>query len=231
MSSVSSVVNLFSQSAVVAAVKRDLAALAEWKTPAIRRVRRTYAKALSQAPAAMVTRLVVKLAASGDWARRVVAFELLASHQPAFNALDAATIDRLSSGLSDWGSVDLFGVTISGPAWREGLLSDRTISRWVKSPDRWRRRLALVSTVPLNARSRGGGGDTVRTLRVCRALIGDRDPMVVKAMSWALRELAKRDPATVRQFVATHDQDLPALVRREVRNKLTTGRKSPPLGR
>jgi 3-methyladenine DNA glycosylase AlkD len=51
--------------------------------------------------------------------------------------------------------------------------------------------------------------------------------MVVKAMSWALRELAKRDPHAVRAFLSTHGQRAAARVRREVTNKLTTGRKSP----
>ena len=50
--------------------------------------------------------------------------------------------------------------------------------------------------------------------------------MVVKALSWALRELAKRDPTVVRQFITKHGAKVPALVRREVRSKLETGRKS-----
>ena len=50
--------------------------------------------------------------------------------------------------------------------------------------------------------------------------------MVVKAMSWALRELAKRDPSAVRAFLDTHNERIHARVRREVTNKLATGRKS-----
>ena len=51
--------------------------------------------------------------------------------------------------------------------------------------------------------------------------------MVVKAMSWALRELAKRDPTAVRRFLAEHETALAARVSREVRNKLETGLKNP----
>jgi 3-methyladenine DNA glycosylase AlkD len=51
--------------------------------------------------------------------------------------------------------------------------------------------------------------------------------MVVKALSWALRELAKRDPGAVRKYVAARKDVLPALVLREVQNKLTTGLKNP----
>jgi 3-methyladenine DNA glycosylase AlkD len=55
----------------------------------------------------------------------------------------------------------------------------------------------------------------------------DRDPMVAKALSWALRELAKRDPHAVREYIARRQNVLPALVLREVKNKLSTGPKNP----
>jgi len=87
-----------------------------------------------------------------------------------------------------------------------------------------------VSTVPLNSRARGGGGDTARTVAVCRTLVGDRDDMVVKAMSWALRELAKRDPSAARRFLTAHRKELAARVLREVGNKLATGLKNPRRG-
>ena len=58
-------------------------------------------------------------------------------------------------------------------------------------------------------------------------LIADRDDMVVKAMSWALREVAKRDPAAARRFLAEHRDALAARVVREVGNKLATGLKNP----
>ena len=93
------------------------------------------------------------------------------------------------------------------------------------SPDRWRRRLALVATAPLNAKARGGTGDARRTLRICRLLLEDRDDMVVKAMSWALRELGKRDRKSVRTFITREARRVAPRVAREVRNKLRTGRK------
>jgi 3-methyladenine DNA glycosylase AlkD len=60
-----------------------------------------------------------------------------------------------------------------------------------------------------------------------RPIVDDRDEMVVKALSWALRELAKRDPKTVARFVRDEEDRLAARVLREVRHKLRTGLKSP----
>jgi 3-methyladenine DNA glycosylase AlkD len=58
-------------------------------------------------------------------------------------------------------------------------------------------------------------------------LVNDRDDMVVKAMSWALRELAKRDANAVRDFLNEHREALGGRVAREVNNKLQTGLKNP----
>lgn len=101
------------------------------------------------------------------------------------------------------------------------------IRRWAKSEDRWWRRAALVSTVPLNVRAQGGSGDAARTFAVCELLLADRDAMVVKALSWALRALVKPDPEAVRQFMEKFADNLAPLVKREVRNKLATGLKNP----
>ena len=62
---------------------------------------------------------------------------------------------------------------------------------------------------------------------ICEALAADRDDMVAKGLSWALRDLSKRDRAAVEIFLKIHESVLPARVKREVRNKLTTGLKNP----
>ena len=181
---------------------------------------------MKSAAPAMVLSFARELAADGSWSSRVVAWETLGAHKDAMRLVDDSVAEEMAHGLSDWGSVDLLGVTVLGQAWREGTVSDDRIAAWSRSADRWRRRLALVATVPLNARARGGRGDVRRTLRICRALLDDRDDMVVKALSWALRELAKRNPAAVRGFIVKEEKRLAARIRREVMNKLETGVKA-----
>jgi len=56
-------------------------------------------------------------------------------------------------------------------------------------------------------------------------LISDRDDMIVKAMSWALRRLGTVDPEAARSFVDRHKEQLASLIVREVGRKLETGRK------
>jgi 3-methyladenine DNA glycosylase AlkD len=208
-------------------VRRDLASLPRIDTPSVRSVRRRYSKVLANEPPRIVLRFVMSLPAGAGWAQRVVSWEVLAAHERAFGLLNDRLVEEMARGLADWGSVDLFGVTVVGPAWRAGRVTDSKILAWARSQDRWRRRLALVATVPLNARARGGTGDARKTLRICRVLLGDSDDMVIKAMSWSLRELAKQDPKVVEAFLLKEEGRLPSRVKREVLNKLRTGVKSP----
>ena len=67
-----------------------------------------------------------------------------------------------------------------------------------------------------------------RTLGVAELLISDRDDMVVKGLSWALRELIRVDRSAVERFLRDHAGVSAGRVKREVGNKLTTGLKNPP---
>lgn len=189
----------------------------------MRDIRRAYSKRLRAYSATDMLAVADALVDSQRW----IAYELLFYHPGKLSQPDADAVERLGRGLDSWEAVDSFARYISGPAWRMGRIDDGLVRRWAACPDRWWRRAALVSTVPLNLRAAGGTGDTPRTLDICARLVTDRDDMVVKALSWALRELAFWDPESVRAFLATHDAVLAPRVKREVNNKLTTGLKNP----
>jgi 3-methyladenine DNA glycosylase AlkD len=165
---------------------------------------------------------------------RIMGYEVIHHHRDAMTMLDVKTLEKLGNGISAWEHVDTFGIYLSGHAWLTGQIKDADVKRWAKSDDLWWRRTALVSTVVLNSRTRGGGytgGDAKRTLAIASMLIDDREDMVVKAMSWAVRALAAVDPASARAFLEANDARLAARVKREARTKLETGRKNKPRGR
>jgi len=211
-------------------IRARLAALPTRRVPAMRALRREYSRRLKAAPARAVVGTALALLDGAGLDERFVAYELVLFHPAALASLTQRDLLRFGRGMDSWGAVDTFGCYLSGPAWREGQVPDALIAGWARSRDHWWRRAALVSTVPLNNRARGARaeqGDAPRTLAVCALLVADRDDMVVKALSWALRELARRDPAAVRAFMKTHGPALAARVRREVDNKLRTGLKNP----
>jgi len=201
--------------------------LPEHRATLIRRLRREYSRRLYKAPGRYLIDVVQAMRQSGWPAGRALPYELLRFHRGAMALMDDDTVETLGEGIDSWGSTDCFARLLAGPAWVQSRVSDGRIARWTGYDNLWWRRAALGATVALNVKASGGWGDTLRTLSVCRALVHDREVMVAKALSWALRALAPHDPEAVRFFLAEYDDCLAAQLKREVRSKLETGFKYP----
>lgn len=206
-------------------IDAEIRALPVRNAPNARAIRRKYSRELKRTNPEFILDLARELLE--NYGQRWLACELIQNHRAAFQRIGEAELEGFGQGINSWGAVDVFARILAGPAWLNGQVSDELIHKWAHSEDRWWRRAALVSTVALNVRSHGGRGDVPRTLGVCRLLVDDRDDMVVKAMSWALRELVVHDPDAVRGFLTEYEDVLAARVKREVRNKITTGLKNP----
>jgi 3-methyladenine DNA glycosylase AlkD len=205
--------------AAAAQVAADIAALPKRDTPSIRAVRRRWSAMLKSAPADEVLTLAEAFERHAGQAAKWVAYELIRFHPGAFAGVGEGEIAGCAARCASWYAVDAFGTILAGPMWAKGRIGDVLVDGWSKSPDRWLRRLALVATV--GAKAHAG-----RTLPICRRLACDRDDMVEKALSWALRVLSQRDRPAVEAFMVEMETALGARVRREVRHKLATGLKS-----
>lgn len=155
-----------------------------------------------------------------------VAFELLWKNKKALSELTLADLEILGKNMDNWVTTDTFSVMLSGWAWRNNQITDTDILKWLNAENLWWRRTAIVSTVGMNLKSRGGPGDTDKTIMICEKVVDNREDMIVKALSWALRELSKADKPAVEEFMEKYDSRLAGRVRREVYTKLKTGTKS-----
>ncbi len=212
---------------IAAEIRTRLLLLSEKNTESIRAVRREFSKRLAKAQSDFVFQLTLLLLKHEKTVPRFFAYELVQHHRGARHSLNSRKLKLLGEGIDSWTAVDTFACFLSGPAWREQQVPDSLIARWARSRNHWWRRAAVVSTVPLNNKARGGQGDATRTLAICNLVVDDREDMVVKALSWSLRELAKRDPGSVKKFLDEKHHHLSRRVLREVNNKLNTGLKSP----
>lgn len=194
--------------------------------PDIRAVIREYRKRYAQWAERDWIILCKTLVAEGVFEAQVFAFERIGRDKKLLGALEYADLKDLGRNLDNWASVDHYSVGIFGVLWGRGIVKDHHIDRLLQSGNHWERRVAVVSTVALNLKSRGGTGDTFRTLSVCERVVDDHQEMIQKALSWALRELSKRDREAVADFMERYGSRLAKRVVREVNHKLDFGTKN-----
>ena len=195
------------------------------KIPDLRIVSTALDKQLKECSAEEVLEFALALLKERIFECQLIAYEVVSRHKETMSKLKESDVTKMGQTLDNWLTVDTFGALIAGPTWRDGRIPDTTLHSWAKSRDHWWRRVAIVCTVALNQKARGGRGDARRTLDICRIVADDHDDMVEKALSWALRELAKRDINPVKLFIQEHKDVLANRVIREVSRKITTGRK------
>lgn len=157
---------------------------------------------------------------------QIIAYELISRDKKLLGALSFEDVNDLWNNLDNWASVDHFTVGIYGVLWGRGVVRDEHIAALLQSENYWDRRVAVVSTVALNLKSRGGRGDTKRTLTVCEKVVDERQAMIWKALSWALRELSKRDPDAVWEFLEKYGKRMSKQAVREITHKLEFGTKN-----
>jgi 3-methyladenine DNA glycosylase AlkD len=193
--------------------------------PNLRKVRQKYSKKLTQASPEQILDFVRCF--RDNYTHHWIVFEIFYCHKTAINIIGVEELKEFEIQFNNWGESDVFAGYVAGPAWRNGQIPDELIVAWANSTDYWWRRIAVVCTIALNRRSLGGQGDIPRTLKICRTVAADKNDMVIKSLSWALRELIPYDPESVRRFISENESVLAARVKREVNNKLTTGVKNP----
>ena len=135
---------------------------------------------------------------------RWFAFGILDRTLPAEPERTWQLLRRASREADDWITVD----TLAHPVAR-GVLNEpyrwAELEQLVFSPSRWERRLvgSTVATMPFADRRRGRLPDVLEHgLALVSDLIGDSEPDVQKALSWALRSLAIIDQDAVAAFCA-----------------------------
>jgi 3-methyladenine DNA glycosylase AlkD len=196
------------------------------RAPALGAIARGWQQAHRDISCEELLGLVEALWSGPSQEERVMALLLLIRFRRCLLRLEWQHVERWRHGVENWGLGDLLATEVFGP-W---LLADRDtrlahLDTLIADPNVWSRRLALVATVPLNRAPKARVPPDL-TFALVERVKAQRDPMITKAVSWALRELAKTEPARVAAYVEANRSELAAHVVREVGNKLRTGLKS-----
>jgi 3-methyladenine DNA glycosylase AlkD len=85
-----------------------------------------------------------------------------------------------------------------------------TMREWSRDPHLWIRRVSILSQLTFKSET-----DRALLADCIEPSMDDRDFFARKGIGWALREFSKSDPEWVAQFVASHEDRLSGLSRRE----------------
>ena len=139
--------------------------------------------------------------------------QLEPSHFPVF--------DGWVEHLTNWASTDHLCTKIIAEAVKKDPGLVERLLEWTGSDNRWRRRAAAVSLVPLARRGERLGD----VFRVADRLMTDGDDMAQKGVGWMLKEASKRHPEEVRTYLLRWREESPALILRYASEKLPKGMK------
>ena len=98
------------------------------------------------------------------------------------------------------------------------------VETWTTSDHMWTKRAALVITLPFN-RTRDASDEEratrERVLNWAAGYVDDKQWFIQKAVAWWLRDLSKRDPERVKEFLKTYGEQMKNFARKEASKYLT----------
>lgn len=144
---------------------------------------------------------------------RYVACDILAKHAKLFSLEDLPSFKELLQTDSWWETVDSLSGAIGDIVLNEhhqGRSSQKVMDRWLKDPDYWVRRSAMIHQLGWRLET-----DTDRLSYYALTLSSETEFFIRKAIGWAFRDYAKWDPEFVRKFFNKNSQLFSNLTIRE----------------
>lgn len=130
---------------------------------------------------------------------KAAAVELLDMKGTLLDAADLALVERLLRESRTWALVDNLAAHVAGGLVERFPLLGKTLDRWATDGDFWVRRAAMLALLlPL----RRGGGEFKRFARYADAMLDEKEFFIRKAIGWVLREVSKKRPALVVEWLA-----------------------------
>ncbi len=137
---------------------------------------------------------------------------LLKERTGLLESRDLALLEAWLRDSHTWALVDHLAIHVVGPMIESHPHLVETIDRWAEDDDFWIRRSALLALLlPL----RRGQGDWKRFARYADTMLEEREFFIRKAIGWVLREVSKKTPARVRDFVASRTERISGVSLRE----------------
>jgi 3-methyladenine DNA glycosylase AlkD len=122
--------------------------------------------------------------------------------------------------IDTWALLDPLGSPALGILLRRDSSIEVEFEKWSKSKNFWRRRATIIPYLNLALKSNYEDRYAGQILNALLPHLSDDEFFVAKAVGWVLRELSKRKPMVVRDFIKVHEKEMSKLAVREGSKKL-----------
>lgn len=162
--------------------------------PALRSVGKTFVREHGDATRDEVLGVVRSLWSHPVHELRTLAVELLISYGRLLEAADIELVELMIRESKTWALVDTLAVNVAGDLVERCPELRETLDRWAADGDFWVRRSAMLALLkPL----RRVDGDFDRFARYADTMLDEREFFIRKAIGWILREVSKKRPELV----------------------------------
>ena len=150
--------------------------------------------------------------ATGVHELRATAIQALRDKSDLLDIRDMALIEDLIRQSKSWGYVDPLSIYLAGGLVERFPKLNSTLDRWSTDDDFWVRRSAMLALlIPL----RQGGGDFDRFTGYADGMLEEKEFFIRKAIGWVLREVSKKRPEMVYDWIAPRTHRASGVTMRE----------------
>lgn len=188
--------------------------------PTMRRITRSWAR--EQQVAWDLDRLLVGAAELWEqptYELRAAAVDLLIYRQKLLDPSALPGVERMVREAETWALVDPLAVDVTGwVAARWDTAVGPVLDDWSVDPLFWLRRAAMLSQLRI---VRNPGGDPTRFLGYADGMLDEREFFIRKAIGWVLREMGRKRPDLVYEWMLPRASRASGVTIREVVKPLT----------
>ena len=135
----------------------------------------------------------------GIYDLRLAAIDALTVGNKLLEPEDVDVMEPFVRQAQTWALLDTLSISVLAPIVERHPELTATLDRWAQDGDFWVRRTAMLCLLPALRR---GGGDFERFAGYADAMLEEREFFIRKAIGWVLREVSKKRPALVAEWLA-----------------------------
>jgi len=176
--------------------------------PEIRRAADDFAREHRDLTRAELRGIVNELWSTDVYELRSAGIALLSRYSALLEERDLPWLIGFVRRSQTWAHVDWLAADVIGGVVGESRTALRVLRTWARDESFWVRRTALLAQLRQLSHERG---DFALFARLATTMLGEREFFIRKAIGWVLREVSKKRPTLVFEFLREHRSEVAGL--------------------